>query len=404
MKRLQAFIMSLYLTLTSCGAAGRPAPPREPGFRSTDFIISVENRDKLDLAYRSTNVVLNKAISRTNPNWQTEKLLPQISSWFQIGRGLSSIQKLSNDVSLYLLAPLPEKLLAALKVSLGSIDTRLAVLRFSFWQKIAKAQQSGLQVGFMASSSQIEALGVYYNTNKVIGLSSVSEENTLDHELRHHEQYKLLDREVELVAIDQSCISNASTAFGEIDATEIELPSYLGVENYMDRWLPMAGTAIDPSIFTHGTHSEPDLLTINLEYPDTVSRKVATNDSCPQELRQVMEKLASYFSSARDELRNALTAAGTTVCRIDTDERAFMRGNCNLQSSPLCQRIAGRIEASRASYAGAKQVFRDRLKKEISERRTLISNLVRELSEPIRNDLCHHAIGFAKLNNCEEER
>lgn len=404
MKLIHNFTISLCLTMTSCGAAGRPALLRETGFRSTDSVISNDRRAEIEVAYKSTNVVLNKSISRTDPNWQTETLLPKISSWFKIGRGLSTMKRMSSDVSLYILAPLPEQLLQALKISLGEGDTRLAVLRFSFWQKIAQAQKSGLQIGFMASSSQIEALGVYYNSYKIIGLSSVGEENTLDHELRHHEQYQHLNREAELEAIDQACIPTVSTAFGEIDATEIELPSYMGVENYMDHWLPFVGTAVDPSLFGNGTHSEPDLLTINLEYPETVSRKVVANESCPEELRQTMQRLASYFSAARDEIRKALVDAGGTVARIDTDERAFRRANCKLQSSPLCKRIEGRLQMYRASYEGSKKIFRDRLKKEIDERRSFISRIVRELSGPIRIDLCHHAIGFAKFNNCEEER
>lgn len=396
-------LISLFSILACSGGESSPAPNVNTKYSIADKVITKEDAEVLINEYEKANVVANSDYARTNMLWKSEKLLPRISTLFEGKRGLIIEKNLSSDVSLLILPNLPKEFIDDIDKNLKGIETRLAVLRPSFWHLVANTQKLGLKVGFMSSSSKIGALGVYFNSLKTIGLSSVAEENTLTHELRHHQQYKTLSPSSKVLEISESCLRAASTAFGEIDATEIELSSYLGLENYMDRWLPLAGTS-DWVIGLGSTamSTAPALLTINLEYPVTVTRKVINEESCSSELKKVMMDLNQYFDQSRTEIINTLDDVSSVVIRTNAYKKLEKQYECDHQSSSPCELNRKRIQEAAESYAGKKQIFRDRLMQEITMRRPQITDFLKNLSSDLNQDLCMGAIGYSNFIKCEE--
>ncbi|KYG66556.1 hypothetical protein AZI86_05795 [Bdellovibrio bacteriovorus] len=359
--------------------------------------ITTEELKTLQVSYEK-NLIKATDKSDHDPVWTAEVILPQIHGWFTPGKGLKAARSVYEQYVIYELKPIPPKVLQELDQVLMPGRYSMAILTKKFWQEVAAAQKSGLRIGFLSSRSAANVSGVYFNYYRMIGLSVLSEPGTLPHEIRHHMQYKKIDVSYEPEFISKSCMADMSRAMGEIDATTFELPLYRGIEEEFSTLTERHQG------FAELRTPQLTLLTINLNYPTSVSFQVSQNKECPSDINQAMTEMYERFSKKESEVTSQLRAVSSDVFRLFRLNNAVATEGCTKVSNDRCQRYIQQISEFQQKHADQKEQFLTLLEAEITERRAYVSSVLEKLDDESKKDLCGRAIGFANFVKCEDQK
>lgn len=384
------YLFLLFCTLLLGACEG---PAAESNVNTEKKVITSEGvsdlRSQFELA-----VITGSEQGDQDPFWTPEALLPNLHSWFQVGAGLKQQRKWF-DYVVYELRPIPSEVLEDLDAVLIPQRYSLAILTKSFWHEVRDAQKKGFRIVFISSFSPSRVSGVYFNSYKTIGLDIQAEPGTLPHELRHAEQYKKIDLRYVPETLSESCVTDMSRAFGEIDATTFELPLYFEIEKEFES---IYGSGL---VFNRLTFPQLTLLGINLNYPNSVSQKVVKNNSCPKEINETMSSLKSYFSGSLELLTAHLGKVTGLVAQKVRLETTLETNHCDVQNSDICAKLKSQRDNVVENSLVQKLAFENALHEAVENRRSTVAAELEKLPSEMQKDLCKSALGYSSFVNCE---
>lgn len=384
-----------YLALLFCTVllAACEGPAADLKIHSEKEVITSEGVSDLRSQYELAFITGSEQ-GEQDPFWTPEALLPKLHSWFQVGEGLKQKRRLA-DYVVYELRTIPSEVLADLDAVLIPNRYTLAILTKDFWHEVRDAQKKGFRIVFISSFSPSRVSGVYFHGYKLIGLDIQAEPGTLPHELRHAEQYKTIDLRYSPQTLSESCMADMSRAFGEIDATTFEMPTYFEIEKEFDS---IYGSNL---AFHLLTFPQLTLLGINLDYPDSVSQKVIKNNSCPREIIQTMAKLKNYFSERRSLITRLLGQVTGSVAQVPQLDAALVKNHCDLQDGDTCAKLKTQRDNVLQFGLAQKLEFEQVLHEEVKNRRPTVAAELEKLPAAIQKDLCNRALGYSSFVNCK---
>lgn len=395
MNRFFRIVVILLLSLQALACQAQKSPTTTAIFSSKDTVISHESLSEIKSMYEQ-KIISAHSNGDNDPYWTPEVVLPQISSWFRLGRGLVQLESVSEDFLVYHLAPLPDELMNKLEKVLLKERFSLAILTMQFWMEVQQAQKQGLKIAFISSKSPSAASGVYFHELNLIGLDILSEPGTLPHELRHHEQYRKVSLGYIPKALNFTCLRQMSHAFGEIDATTFELGLYDGIEKEFNALLndPKPGSF-------HLMFPQADFLNISLNYPLTMSQMIKNSSDCPSEVTEPMGDLTEYFIQQMDNLKALMEEIRGPIIQLRSVQQKLSGTQCEAQSNPACEKLSVAFVNQQEKLSTAQENFRIRLLQDSSDRPKKLKEILSRFPRSIQKDLCKGAIGVHSYLNCE---
>lgn len=392
---MKALFLSATLLLSlSCEMNKAPASENGSWEFNEGATISKENILAIKKKYQGTHLSTNP-VGDNDPYWTPQVLLKELNPWFEVGTGLKEAKLISGSYLIYELKKLPEELLQEMKNSLLDKEYTLALISFPFWKQVKEAQKKGIKVGFISSSSPKIANGVYFRDLNLIAIYTMASSGTFPHEMRHAEQFKKINKYFYPEVLSSSCLSSMSTAFGEIDATTIELGLHSLKVDQLDELF------IDSRNFKNNQFPEHTSLYVNLDYPASVSFSAKNNEQCPEMVRKEMEALNSYFSEKGELISTAFTNAMRFIS--DKGKRLiWIDKNCTNQSSNQCSEYEARIAEIESEYITSKKHFKELIEDEVIRRPMRIKETLEHLDNDVLSDLCNGALGVANYINCKD--
>jgi len=391
----QLFLSLVMLLTFSCQAQEKGKSGNEKNsLVVTDKTISAHEVQLIKNKFQSTR--LNGTGSGDHDQyWTPEVFLPLLNPWFEVGRGLRPSKLISGKYLVYEMKKMPADLLSELEKSLLNYDYSLALISISFWKQIAEAQKQGLKIAFVSSASPSSANGVYFHYLNLIAIKVTTDPGTFKHEKRHADQYKKIERSYYPRSLSQSCMNSMSTAFGEIDATTTELGLHALKADQQDELF------ISPENHKQNTYPEINILSVNLEYPGSVSLSPRNNEDCPEQVRSQMASLSNYFYEQRssiDESFRVITSAIAEKGKILN----WREKNCGTQTSDNCEKFKSRLLELEKEYFENKKIFKNKIYEEVNLRPLRIIKTLESFDSETIQDLCRGSLGVGFYINCEE--
>lgn len=342
--------------------------------------------------------------------------LPHLHGWLAEGRGLKRTRVDGREV--LLLKPMPAQVYSALSTLAFQDGFRsgFEILQASFWKQVRDAQKQGLTVGFLEPDANFNVSGVYYreyNYGQGLLLIDVfAGQGTMTHEYRHHVQYQAFRKKEKARywwqkprEIGSSCLSMASSFFGELDATTTELPQWVGVFRTLDitpEWHQRAKKGdLDNTRF-----SQSYILITNLDYPGNATQRME-GQNCPEELMRAVAGIKAstdnFSTNVTEEFTNKLFGL-----RMEHFHAwAYVNSKCGgtqplpAEVASVCEKKKQRIAAVPAEAETLKAGLDAALSAEAKDRPLRIRRAFDAMPLGLRKDLCEFASSFEFLADCK---
>ncbi|HUP56298.1 MAG TPA: hypothetical protein VM598_02520 [Bdellovibrionota bacterium] len=226
-----------------------------------------------------------------------------------------------------------------------SVDSGFAILQASFWRRVDKLQKEGMDIAFISSSPETIA-GIYYDTYGMIGIDLFANSGTLTHELRHAYQAGKVRGQLWPAALESDCREVASAYFGELDSTTIQLRSWIPVIKSLPL---MPRDATEAKRIGVWVDLSPTMaLSANLDYPVSAAQWVLREESCPTELRDLVNSIVAVVYPQKAKATGA-ELLELTGLRYEATE--ILSGTITEAARAQLDEINRRIEAAKQAEA-----------------------------------------------------
>jgi hypothetical protein len=349
------------------------------------------------------------------PDLGIRATLPKIHSWLTPGIGLKKVN-IGGEVG-YILRPIPKLILEEITSVTFSDEFKsgFLILQSSFWKMADEKMKSGLRIGFIDYDGMKGVNGVYFDTAQTILVGIISAPGTLIHESRHHEQYLAFHERKSSWSgtntasnpqLSNKCVEGFSRFFAELDATTVELPSWVGVFQTINTH-PLGD--LSNSMFGDRDIALMGLLDTNLSYPETASddwvQPVPQDQKCPD---SILTAIATIIGKT-DEFRLIATNEFAEINGAKAlDHRAQMSSigdHCTQpiakpESNEKCLSYQKDIEYAQGKAKEAKDKLDELFRQAQSSREEAIQNALASIPSDLALELCDRAIGFSFHFNC----
>jgi hypothetical protein len=287
-----------------------------------------------------------------------------------------------------------------------------ALLMKAQWQQLFDSQDRGITIGMLETKPDARISGVYSDKGRMLGVDVLAAEGTITHELRHADQFDAYRpyRTGKLPGVDDECYSRLHSMFAEVDATNVELPTWLGTMNrvtfdaewYSDRDKVLSMER-DPVNYPFAQ----DFSTV-LSYPASVSYAVTLVNSCPQPIKDFAKKVYVRMQQAQEELRPVSALVGGNRGSVFIGWKSFY-AHCYFDGTAAddkttdesCMRDKLKNERIARQFYEMLKEFDPALQQEIDTRTTDLTAIYKEA--PMLEDFCREMPGFRFYVNCQNQ-
>lgn len=395
------WIIPIAFLLSSCvKVEGQPKQPDKTTASHQNFVTQFESFQQ--------NAHIGLA-ALPEPVYRPETVLPALDTYFQINKTV--LKKSIDGHEALILTKIPANILTALMNAAfdDKHSTGFAVLQSSFWKMIGDLQSQGFITGFLVPDASFLVNGVYFPDKKAILVDVLANQSVLIHEYRHHQQrMRLMSRltpEVGKISLSMDCLAEASQFFGEVDSTNMELTSWIGVFQMFD-----VTPAFHKQIMTSENRfdwdknkcSQASEIQANLIYPFNASKWLKP-DHCPNVLIETAKAIGQLAQAEADEASNyGVQLLELRYKHLNLQQKLLTTCKSN-PSDSKCADLPETIAAIPSKAQELKDEFDQYIQKESISRPEKIRQILQGLPHELHADLCKYASGFENLNNCQGE-
>ncbi len=386
--------------LAACSTHGQASPvlaAANPG--------TIESRDQLYLHLQDFDGIALGG--DRDASYRPEAALPALNSWFTTSWSGGLYAKNFGSYSAMMLRKIPNKVIKQVENITfdDAYPSGFLILQSAFWHQVSDLQKAGFTIGFLEPKANQKIAGIFFNESNVILVDVFAPQGTLTHEYRHYQQYKKHQERNNSYfsfkglsrVVSDECVAQASSFFGELDATTVELPTWVGVFQTYE---------VSPAWHKSTTHEEEDItkyplggmLMSNLSYPSLASLWVK-RDQCPEALNKALDQISHETDAFLDEISEPVN--GLAKARFnDYGLQQDLVQKCVSKGAAGCAELQTQIEKNHAQARADKALIDQKLNVEARNRPDQIRKVLAALPEEIREDLCWHASSFEFLTDC----
>lgn len=288
------------------------------------------------------------------------------------------------------------------------VRTGYAILMRAQWQQLFDQQDQGITIGILDTKPEKRISGIYSESDHLIGVDILATEGTITHELRHKAQYETIRsvRTGSIAGIDQECFKRLSTMFAEVDATNRELPTWVGsmtrVTFRADWWKnrdQVLAADRDPVSYPFAQ----EFSTV-LRYPASVSYAVTQTTSCPADVTAFAQKVYERMLQASEDLGSFSSLAWSNRMPGFLSWKTYYK-SCNADGTSVdgskdesCRKDKATNEQSIATIEEKFKGFDAALQPEVDSRTADLRVIYADA--PLKKDLCREMPGFSFYVEC----
>ncbi len=408
--RILLAIYSFAFAVACSPSIGSSAPSPAPAKNEKTLPTAVGGTDRrlFEKAFELFQANLSFGLSvLPHKKYFPESILPSLHSYFKIGYSMD--RKKLGDHQALVLRKIPKETISQLRqAAFDDVHpTGFALLQASFWKQVGELQDEGFEIGIIEPATDFLVNGVYFGNSRSIWIDVTGNQGVLLHEYRHHVQrlrIQVNSRRFQNAkrVLPDSCIRSASQFFGEVDSTNLEIPTWKGVLQMFevrarDQYDDYNKKIPDNNWFTQAT-----AIATNLIYPAN-ARKWLDGQQCPVELLAAAD-LIKEISLSEESTVNYKYKEPLMMLRVShIASLRFLGDNCEkpADKNSDCEKHRKKLIEIPQTAQNLKDQFDQYVDQESVERPRMIREILDSLPLEQHVDLCRFASGFEFLSDCK---